>query len=86
MRVNARLDEDTARQLKALIERTRLSVSDIIKSSIDHYYRSMRIASPTRAKHIRRLIGKQGSGRSDVSVRSKEVLAESLAEKLGRSN
>ena len=84
MRVNARLDHDSERQLKALVERTQMSVSDIIKTGIDHYYRSIQSAIPTRAAHVRRLIGKQGSGRRDISIRTKELLAEGFATKIRR--
>ncbi len=83
MRVNARLDEETERQLKFLVETTGLGVSDVVKSSLAHYYQALRGAQPTRLTHLRAFIGGQGSGRSDVSVRSKELFAEGVAGKTG---
>jgi hypothetical protein len=83
MRVNARLDDESERQMKFLVEATGLGVSDVVKTSLAHYYQALRSARPTRLTHLRTFIGRQGSGRSDVSVRSKELFAEGLAGKAG---
>jgi hypothetical protein len=85
MRVNARLDDESERQLEFLVETTGLGVSDVLKTSLAHYYRVVRSASPARLTHFRAFIGRQGSGRSDVATRSKELFAASVAEKLSGS-
>ena len=83
MRVNARLDDESERQMNFLVEATHLSVSDVIKASLACYYQAIRAARSTRLTHLRGFIGRQGSGRSDVSIRSKDLLAEGLSEKTG---
>lgn len=81
MRVNARLDDEYERQMKFLTEKTGLGVSDVIKASIDHYYRSLRGAEKPQLRYLRTAIGQRGSGHSDIASRSKERLLESLTRK-----
>jgi hypothetical protein len=81
MRVNARLDAESQRQLEFLIETSGAGVSDVLKASIAHYYSKVRGECRPRLLRLGAYIGKQGSGRSDVSVRSKELLTEALAAK-----
>ena len=85
MRVNARLEGEYERQMEFLVQRTGLGVSDVIKASIDCYYRSLRDTEKPRFSHLRAAIGRHGSGRTDVSSRTKSLLDESLARKHGRN-
>lgn len=81
MRINARLDADSGRQLQYLMETTGLSVSDLVKASLAHYYEAVRSERPPRLARLLAVAGSQGSGRGDLSVRSKQSLDESLAVK-----
>jgi hypothetical protein len=85
VRVNARLDAESERQLKFLVEETGAGVSDALKASIAHYYESLRAKRAPGVSKFRALIGQQGSGRSDVATRTKELFAAGVAEKAGFS-
>jgi hypothetical protein len=82
MRVNARLDDESSRQLQYLLETTQhAGVSDVLKASLEHYYAKVRAENAPRLTRLLALSGTQGSGRSDVSVRAKEFLTEALSAK-----
>lgn len=81
MRVNARFDGEYARQMEFLSEATGLGVSEVLKASVQHYYEMVRASSGSKLPNLSRFIGKQGSGRSDVSVKAKELFGESVAAK-----
>jgi len=81
MRVNARLDDESQRQLEYLLEATGSGVSDVLKASLAHYYSAMRADRAPRLTHLLAVTAKSGSGRSDVSVRAKELLTDSTAAK-----
>ena len=81
MRVNARLDDESQRQLEYLQEATGSGVSDVLKASLAHYYSAVRADRAPKLTHLLACIGKSGSGRSDVSVRVKELLTDSTAAK-----
>jgi hypothetical protein len=81
MRVNARLGAESQRQLEYLVEATASGVSDVLKASLAHYYSAIRANRPPPLTHLSAFVGKQGSGRSDVSVRAKDLMADSIAAK-----
>ncbi|HEX3397133.1 MAG TPA: hypothetical protein VHS76_10560 [Steroidobacteraceae bacterium] len=81
MRVNARLDGESQRQLEYLLEATGCGVSDVLKASLAHYYSAVRADRAPRLARLLAYVGKSGSGRSDVSVRAKELLTDSTAAK-----
>jgi len=81
MRVNARLDTEGQRQLEYLLEATGSGVSDVLKASLAHYYSAVRADRAPRLTRLLTYIGKTGSGRSDVSVRVKELLTDAIAAK-----
>lgn len=85
MRVNARLDGEYERQVEFLIEATGMGVSDVLKASVAHYYKEISAAARPQLSNLRSFIGKQGSGRQDVSRRAKELFGESVARKARRS-
>ena len=82
MRVNARLDAETHRQLEYLLEATGSGVSDVLKASLAHYYQKVRADQRPRLRHLSASIGKVGSGRSDISARAKELLADAIGDKV----
>ena len=81
MRVNARLDSESERQLEYLLEVTGLGVSDVLKASLEHYYSSVRSERAPRLKHMAAYIGAQGSGRPDVAERAKQLLTGAFGSK-----
>jgi hypothetical protein len=81
MRINARLDAETERQLRYLMESTGLSVSDVVKSSLAHYYEAVWSDRPPQLARLLAVAGSKGSGRSDISLRTKQALTESLTAK-----
>ena len=82
MRVNARFEGESERQVEFLTEATGLGVSDVLKASVAHYYKVISAAGQPRLANLRRFIAKQGSGRTDVSIRAKELFGESVAGKM----
>jgi predicted transcriptional regulator len=80
MRVNARLDEESQRQIDYLTETTGMPISHVLRESVGHYYRQVR-AQRVGPKHLAALIGKGESGRSDIASDVKRRLSETLAEK-----
>jgi hypothetical protein len=85
VRVHARLGPETRKQFEFLLEATGQGVSDVLKASVAHYYAAVRAGRKPRLTHLRALIGRQGSGRSDVASRSKVLLAEGFGLKAGRT-
>ncbi len=83
MRVNARLDAESRRQLEFLLEATGAGVSDILKASLAHYYSQVRAERAPSWARLTPYIGKHGSSRNDVSTRTKELLTEALEAKKG---
>jgi hypothetical protein len=81
MRVNARFEGEYERQMEFLTQATGLGVSEVLKASVEHYYRVVSAAAQPRLANLRRFVGKQGSGRTDVSVRAKELFGESVSGK-----
>ena len=81
MRVNARLEGEYERQMEFLTQATGLGVSEVLKASVAHYYRVVSAAAQPRLANLRRFMGQQGSGRTDVSVRAKELFGETVGGK-----
>ncbi|WP_143326882.1 hypothetical protein [Vandammella animalimorsus] len=80
MRVNARFDEEAEQQVAYLVEVTGLGVSEVLRTSVQHYYDSVR-AQRSGLRHLGAFIGQGDSGRADVAGRYKERLAEGWAGK-----
>lgn len=81
MRVNARFDGEYERQMEFLSEATGLGVSEVLKASVAHYYGVISASSRSKLPNLRNFIGKQGSGRTDVSVKAKKLFGEGVASK-----
>lgn len=81
-RLNARMDPDMERKVAYLRRRTGLGTSELVRASIDHYYRAVR-AGGANAKEILEASGfvGGGSGGRDLSTTYKSVLATSLRRK-----
>ena len=75
MRVNARFEGDAEQQLNYLAEATGLGVSEVLRTSVQHYYDQWR-ARRSGLTHFTAFIGKGRSGRSDVAGSYKALLAE----------
>jgi len=80
MRLNARLDDDAARQVNYLTSATGRSVSHVVREAIAVYHAQVkgRRAMPSR---LLALAGTGDSGRSDLATRYKEVVGEAIAAK-----
>jgi len=85
MRVNARFEGVAEQQVEYLAKTTGLKVSDVLRDSVDFYYRHIRSHSGSGLRHLGALIGQGDSGRTDISVNYKEILTEILSEKYGLS-
>jgi hypothetical protein len=81
MRVNARFDGEYAKQMEFLTEATGLGVSEVLKASVAHYYQMVSASSPSQLPNLRRFIGGRGSGRTDISSRTRELVGDGLAVK-----
>jgi len=46
-----------------------------------HYYKVVSASTPSKLPNLHRFIGKQGSGRTDVSVKAKRLFGEGVASK-----
>lgn len=82
MRVNARLDDESAEQVEYLVTATGEGISHVLRESVAHYYRHVK-AQKKGLVHLGPLIGKGDSGRSDIASNWKKHLGESLEAKHG---
>lgn len=85
MRVNARFDSEAEAQLAYLAEVTGMGVSEVLRTSVQHYYEAVR-ARRSGLKHLSAFIGQGDSGRSDVAGSYKARLAEGWDAKHGRQS
>ena len=81
-RLNARIDDELARKLATLRRQLRISTTEIIRRSIEHYYK-LAFTSETPPGDIVAASGLIGcaSGPADLSARYKEELTRSLSSK-----
>ena len=81
-RLNARIDDELARKLATLRRVLGVSTTEIVRRSIEHYYR-VAISSGKSAAEILGASGFIGgdSGPSDLSLNYKEELSRALAKK-----
>lgn len=75
MRVNARFEGEAEQQLNYLAEATGLGVSEVLRTSVQHYYDQVR-ARRVGLTHFAAFVGKGRSGRADVAGSTKARLAE----------
>ena len=80
MRVNARFEGVAEQQVSYLATSTGRKVSEVLRESVDFYYRHVR-SGGSGLKHLPKLIGKGDSGLTDVSTKVKHYLSEGLVAK-----
>ena len=79
VRINARLDADLARKVRALCHRTGRSTTEIVKESLEAYYQTVtRSSNPAAA--LASLVG-CADGPTSLSATYKNDLTQSLARK-----
>ena len=79
-RLNARIDDELARKLATLKRVLGISTTEVVKRSIEHYYRVAVTASAAERLGASGLIG-CARGPKDLSVNYKDELAKALAKK-----
>jgi predicted transcriptional regulator len=82
MRINARLDESSQKQLEYLAQATGQSVSHVVRESLARYYAEVR-NERGGLLHFAKMIGQADSGRSDLASNYKQLISDSLAAKHG---
>jgi hypothetical protein len=80
-RVNARFDGKYAEQIEYLTKTTGLGVSEVLRASVEYFYQTKRGAAKRALSHIGPMIGKFGSGLSDLSANHKQHLRQLLEQK-----
>ncbi len=81
-RLNARIDDELARKLATLRRVLRMSTTEVVKRSIEHYYQ----VAVTSGASVAELVGASGlvgcaRGPRDLSINYKDELARALAKK-----
>ena len=84
MRVNARFEGVAEQQVTYLATRSGLKVSDVLRDSVDFYYRHVR-GQTGQLKHLADCVGQGDSGRSDIATNVKKYVGESLDAKFTRA-
>jgi predicted transcriptional regulator len=84
-RLNARIDDELAAKLEFLRRKTKKSVTEILRESVELYYERFRAAegSSSRALEAAGFVG-CGEAAPDLSLNYKQQFAESLTRKTGR--
>lgn len=80
MRVNARFEGEAEERLNYLAEVTGMGVSEVLRTSVQHYYEKVR-AQRHGLAHFGAFVGQGRSGRSDVAGSYKARLAEGWGDK-----
>jgi len=82
MLISVRLDKQTEALLKETIKVLRTSKADVIRRSLSDYCSHVLTEKKKRPYElIKDLLGKVGSGRGDLSIRSEEILREEFRRK-----
>lgn len=81
MRVNARFEGVAEQQVTYLVTTTGLKVSDVLRDSVDFYYRHVRGGNVGGLKHFSKMIGQGHSGHSDIASNVKAYLTDGLVSK-----
>jgi hypothetical protein len=75
MRVHARFEGEAEQQLSYLAEMTGQGISEVLRTSVQHYYDQVR-ARRSGLTHFSAFVGQGRSGRDDVASNYKALLAE----------
>jgi Ribbon-helix-helix protein, copG family len=84
MRINARLDEATEKQLEYITQTTGQSVSHVVRESVAQYYAQVRRGQPPSRFLAMAMSGQWRSGYTDTASNVKAVVAEALDAKFPR--
>lgn len=84
-RLNARIDQQLAEKIEKIRAATHMSVTEIVRASIELYYERFEAEHPGRARRALERSGFVGctSGDPSLSTRYKEALTDSWSEKAG---
>ena len=86
MRINARLDDETAQMVSVLTTGTGKTVSTVVREAIAVYHAQLSAGRPRPKSKFLALAGTGDSGRSDVASNVKAYVAEALEAKFARSH
>jgi hypothetical protein len=82
MSVSVRLDEETKAVLEKTARSLRTSKTEVVKRSIrDFCYKALKERARRPYELIKDLVGKEASGRGNLSVRGEEILREHFRRK-----
>jgi Ribbon-helix-helix protein, copG family len=87
-KINARLGTEAAAQLRALMRKTGLSMSEIVRASLAHYHEAVVLAGkPKATSRIASMAGRyesRGTEAGRLSGDYKNMLGDGLASKHGK--
>jgi predicted transcriptional regulator len=83
MRVNARLDDSYQAKIDYLAETGQMTVSDVVRDAIDHYYEAVKSEQVRRLRGLDAIIGMAGSANAptDLSTNHKKYVGQIIEEK-----
>ncbi len=81
MRVNARLDDETQKQINYLTQSTGHTVSHVVREAIAMYHSKVREQQPRPKSKFLALAGTGDSGRSDIASNVREHVMQILQAK-----
>jgi Ribbon-helix-helix protein, copG family len=81
--LSVRLDDKSVEQLAYLTAITGLSKSAVLRASVECFYQAKRTAGKCALAHIAPLIGRLGSGKSDLSGNRQRYVTQLLEQKHG---
>lgn len=81
MRINARLDESSEEKIKRIKRVTRKSTTDIIKESVDLYYKSLSLDAKEKNRKLLKSLSGIAEGSMDLSENYKKYLTMDLSDK-----
>lgn len=78
MRVNARLDDSYQAKIDYIVEMRHLSVSDVIRDAIDHYYEAVKAEQVRRVRGLDAIVGMAEGVNvpADLSTNYKKYIGE----------
>lgn len=83
MRVNARLDDAYQTKIDYMVETLQVSVSDVVRDAIDHYYEAVKAEQVKRLRGLDAIIGMAASENTppDLSTNYKKYVGQIIEEK-----
>jgi predicted transcriptional regulator len=83
MRVNARLDDAYQAKIDYIVETRQISVSDVMRDAIDHYYAAVKAEQVQRLRRLDAIVGMAESiaAPADLSTHYKKYVGEIIEAK-----